>query len=170
MVQQQVGCLGCSLVPKVASCSTSLCCLASSQSRGFSCKHTLNSYCMLSASIPWAVHVTWWSTKPNCGEVHNALRVQLSSSAQSCPTLCAPMNRSTPGLPVHHQLPESTHTRVLRVGDAIQPSHPLSSPSPPALNLSPAWGQSSCIAKPLNMIEKFIPPMKVVKSVTNLSK
>ena len=60
---------------------------------------------------------------------------QFSSVAQSCPTLCDPMNCSTPGLPVHHQLPESTQTHVHRVGDAIQPSHPLSSPSPPALNL-----------------------------------
>ena len=58
--------------------------------------------------------------------------VQFSSVAQSCPTLCDPMNCSTPGLPVHHQLPESTQTHVHRVGDAIQPSHPLSSPSPPA--------------------------------------
>ena len=61
--------------------------------------------------------------------------VQLSSVAQSCPTLCNPMNRSMPGLPVHHQLPEFTQTHVHWVGDAIQPSHPLSSPSPPALNL-----------------------------------
>ena len=61
---------------------------------------------------------------------------QFSSVAQSCPTLCDPMNRSTPGLPVHHQLPESTQSHVHRVDDAIQPSHPLSSPSPPALNLS----------------------------------
>ena len=52
--------------------------------------------------------------------------------AQSCLTLCDPMNHSTPGLPVHHQLPEFTQTHVHRVGDAIQPSHPLSSPSPPA--------------------------------------
>ena len=56
----------------------------------------------------------------------------LRSVTQSCPTLCDPMNRSTPGLPVHHQLPEYTQTHVHRVGDAIQPSHPLSSPSPPA--------------------------------------
>ena len=62
--------------------------------------------------------------------------VQFSSVAQSCPTLCDPMNRSTPGLPVHHQLPEFTQTRVHRVSDAIQPSHPLSSPSPPAPNPS----------------------------------
>ena len=55
---------------------------------------------------------------------------------KSCPTLCDPMNRSTPGLPVHHQLLEFTQTHVHRVSDAIQPSHPLSSPSPPALNPS----------------------------------
>ena len=56
--------------------------------------------------------------------------------AQLCPTLCNPMNRSTPGLPVHHQLPEFTQIHVHRVGDAIQPSHPLLSPSPLAPNLS----------------------------------
>ena len=66
--------------------------------------------------------------------------VQFSSVAQSCPTLCDPMNRSTPGLPVHHQLLESTQTRDHWVGDAIQLSHPLSSPSPPALNLSQHQG------------------------------
>ena len=63
-------------------------------------------------------------------------RLSFSSVAQSCPTLCDLMNRSTPGLPVHHQLPEFTQTHVHWVSDAIQPSHPLSSPSPPALNLS----------------------------------
>ena len=63
-----------------------------------------------------------------------------SSVAQSCPTLCDPMNRSTPGLPVHHQLPEFTQTHVHRVGDAIQPSHPPSSPSPPASNPSQHQG------------------------------
>ena len=57
-------------------------------------------------------------------------------SSQSCPTLCDPMNLSTPGLPVHHQLPEFTQTHVHRVGDAIQPSHHLLSPSPPAPNPS----------------------------------
>ena len=62
--------------------------------------------------------------------------VQFSSVAQSCPTLCDPMNCSTPGLPVHHQLPEFTQTHVHQVSDAIQPSHPLSSPSPPAPNPS----------------------------------
>ena len=62
--------------------------------------------------------------------------VQFSSVTQSHPTLCYPVNHSTPGLPVHHQLPEFTQTHVHRVGDAIQPSHPLSSPSPPAPNPS----------------------------------
>jgi len=65
--------------------------------------------------------------------------VEFSSVTQSCLTLCYPMNHSTPGLPVHHQLPEFTQTHVHRVGDAIPPSHPLSSPSPPAPN--PYWHQ-----------------------------
>ena len=65
---------------------------------------------------------------------------QFSSVAQSCPALCDPMDRSTPDLPVPHQLPESAQTHVHCVGDAIQPSHPLSSPSPPALNLSQHQG------------------------------
>ena len=66
--------------------------------------------------------------------------VQFSSFAQLCPTLCDPMNRSTQGLPVHHQLPEFTQTHVHRVSDAIQPSPPLSSPSPPAPNPSQHQG------------------------------
>jgi len=61
---------------------------------------------------------------------------QIRSVAQLCLTLCDPMNRSTPGLPVHHQLPEFTQTHVHQVSDAIQPSHPLSSPSPFAPNPS----------------------------------
>ena len=65
---------------------------------------------------------------------------QFSSVSQSWPTLCNPMNCSTPGLPVHHQLPEFTQTHIHRVCDAIQPSHPLSSPSPPAP--SPSQHQS----------------------------
>ena len=63
-----------------------------------------------------------------------------SSVTQSCPTHCDPMDCSTPGLPVHCQLPEFTQTHVHRVGDTIQPSHPLSSPSPPAFNLSQNQG------------------------------
>ena len=62
--------------------------------------------------------------------------VQYSSVAQLCPTLRDPMNRSTPGFPVHHQLPEFTQTHIHQVSDAIQTSHPLSSPSPPAPNPS----------------------------------
>ena len=76
-------------------------------------------------------HVSWVSCIGRW-----VLSVQFSSVAQSCPTLCDPMNCSTPGLPVHHQLPEFTQTHVHRVSDAIQPSHPRSSPSPPALNPS----------------------------------
>ena len=68
--------------------------------------------------------------------IYYTTSVQFSSVSQSCPTLCDPMNCSTPGLPVHHQLPEFTQTHVHRVGDAIQPSHPLSFPSPPAPNPS----------------------------------
>ena len=73
---------------------------------------------------------TSWATR----EALFSLQVQFSSVAQSCPTLCDPMNDSTPGLPVHHQLPEFTQTHVHWVSDAIQPSHPLSSLSPPAPN------------------------------------
>ena len=68
------------------------------------------------------------------------IRAQFSSVAQSRPTLCDPVDRSTPGLPVHHQLPEFTQTRVYGVGDAIQPSHPLLSPSPPTFNFSQHQG------------------------------
>ena len=71
----------------------------------------------------------WWE----CELVESLCRtVQFSSVAQSCLILCDPMNRSTPGLPVHHHLQEFTKTHFHRVSDAIQPSHPLSSPSPPA--------------------------------------
>ena len=66
--------------------------------------------------------------------------VQFSSIAQSCPTLCDPMDCSMPGFPVHHQLPEFTQTHVHWVSDSIQPSHPLSSPSPPIFNLSQHQG------------------------------
>ena len=78
----------------------------------------------------------WWGFCPH----HISIFVQFSSVAQSCPTLCDPMNRSTPGLPVHHQLLEITQTHVHRVSDAIQPSHPLLSPSPPSPNPSQHQG------------------------------
>ena len=90
--------------------------------------------------------MTYSTTIPRNGleEMKNKLAleltIQFSSVAQSCPTLCDPMNRSTPGLPVHHQLPEFTQTHVHRGSDAIQPSHPLSSLSPPAPNPSQHQG------------------------------
>ena len=71
--------------------------------------------------------------------------VQFSSVAQSCPTLGDPMNRSMPGLPVHHQLPEFTQTHVHQANDAIQPSHPPSTPSPPAPNPSQHQSLFQCI-------------------------
>ena len=81
---------------------------------------------------------------PDCGLsfdfLNKIFKNQFSSVSQSCLTLCDPMDCSTPGLPVHHQLLEFTQTHVHWVSDAIQPSHPLSSPSPPALNLSEHQG------------------------------
>ena len=76
-------------------------------------------------SLSWSLLRTFFSDS-----------VQFSSIAQSCPTLCDPIDGRMPGLPVHHQLLEFTQTHVHWAGDAIQPSHPLSSPSPPAFNLS----------------------------------
>ena len=85
-----------------------------------------------SSILAWRIP---WTEEP--GGLHSPFSsVQFSSVAQSCPTPCDPRNRSTPGLPVHHQLPEFTQTHVQWVGDAIQPSHPRSSPFPPALNPS----------------------------------
>ena len=84
-----------------------------------------------------------------------AVQSQFSSVAQSCPTLCDPMNRSTPGLPVHHQRPEFTQTHIHWVSDAIQPSHPLSSPSPLAPN--PSQHQSLFLFR-----RGFLPPPPVL--------
>ena len=81
----------------------------------------------------WKVSVLQHSS---CLVVQCSHLYTFSSVTQSCPTLCDPMECSMPGLPVHHQLPEFTQTHVHRVSDAIQPSHPLSSPSPPTFNLS----------------------------------
>ena len=98
------------------------------------------------------IKITWKNDKPiwteQCPLMKEKLQAakelirsdQIRSVAQSCPTLCDPMNRSTPGLPVHHQLREFTQTHVHRVSDAIQPSHPLLSPSPPAPNPSQHQG------------------------------
>ena len=88
--------------------------------------------------IPQAVHWPQNKNKQKIAYQENDLQRQLqfSSVAQSCPTVCNPMNHSTLGLPVHHQLPGFTQIHIHRVGDAIQPSHPLSSPFTPAPNPS----------------------------------
>ena len=100
-------------------------------------------------SLLWGIFPTQGSNPglPHCTQTlyqlsHQGsfISVQFSSVTQSCPTICDPMDHSTPGLPVHHQLPEFTQTHVHRLGDAIQPSHLLSFPSPPALNLSQHQG------------------------------
>jgi len=80
--------------------------------------------------------IAWLDLLAVQGTLNGISSVQFSSVIQSCLTLCDPMNHSTPGLPVHHQLLEFTQTNIHRVSDAIQPSHPLSSPSPPAPNPS----------------------------------
>ena len=95
-------------------------------------------------SIPQ--YLGWYLKYASLGNLYISLwdgreyEVQFSSVAQACPTPCNPMNCSMPGLPVHHKLPDFTHTHAHRVGDAIQPSHPLSSPSPPAFDLSQHQG------------------------------
>ena len=100
----------------------------------------------MSCTTPNILVLMFWPPAPHTvtlleiGSEQRFSSVQFSSVAQSCPTLCDPMNHGTPGLPVHHQLPEFTQTHVHRVSDAIQPSHPLSSPSPPAPNPSQRQG------------------------------
>ena len=85
----------------------------------------------------WKQRQTLFSRAPKSLQVVTQFSsVQFSSATQLCPTLCDPMNHSMPGLPVHHQFPESNQTHIHWVSDTIQPSHALSSPSPPALNLS----------------------------------
>ena len=79
---------------------------------------------------------SWLKTQHSKYEDHGIWSYQFSSVAQSCLTLCNPMNSSTPGLPVHHQLLEFTYTHLNWISDAIQSSHPLFSLSPPALNPS----------------------------------
>ena len=97
-----------------------------------SARHSLNSFANNSKQS-----VQGRFSKPQLTLVNCA---QVSSVTQSCLTLCDPMDCSTPAHPAHHQLPEPTQTHVHPVGDAIQPSHPLSSPSPPAFNLSQHQG------------------------------
>ena len=91
---------------------------------------------LLCLSLPLLPALNVSHSRVNLSSHHQFSSVQFSSVTQSCLTLCDPMNRSTPSLPVHHRLPEFTQTRVHRVSDAIQPSHPLSSPSSPAPNPS----------------------------------
>ena len=109
----------------------------SSRPPGFSLSVCLGCY---NKTIDWMAYKLQKLTAHCSGDCKYKTRVlacqSVSSVTQSCPTLCDPMNRSTPGLPVLHQLPEFTQTHVHRVSDAIQPSHPLSSPSPPAPNPS----------------------------------
>ena len=96
----------------------------------------------------WLSHFTlnWWLITLSLSLFFfYSWSVEFSSVAQSCPTLCDPMNHNTPGLSVHHQLPEFTQTHVHWLTDAIQPSHPLFSPSPPALNLSQHQGLSQWV-------------------------
>ena len=97
----------------------------------------------LAGYSPWSrKNWTWLSEKTTTTtrQALNAISVQFNSVTQSCPTLCDPMDCSTPVLPVYHQLLEFTQTHVHWVGDAIYPSHPLSSPSPLALNVSQHQG------------------------------
>ena len=108
----------------------------------------------------------WWTTVHGIARVRHNLAtkpspplfhymVQFSSVAQLCPTLCHPMNGSTPGPPVHHQFPESTQTHVHWISDAIQPSHPLLSPSSPAFNLSQHQGLFKWVSS-LHQVAKIL--------------
>jgi len=89
------------------------------------------------------------------GKTTRPARCQFSSVPKSCLTLCNPMDCSTPGLLVHHQLPELAQAHVHQVGDAIQPSHPLSSPSPPAFNLSQNQGLLQSVSS-LHQVAKVL--------------
>ena len=88
--------------------------------------------------LPWQGVLYHWATWK--AQRLTDIAFQFSSVTQSCLTLCNPTDCSMPGFPIHHQLPKLTQTHVHRVGDAIQPSHPLLSPSPPIFNLSQHWG------------------------------
>ena len=111
-------------------------------------KHVTNSTFGLGTYVYlWLIYVDVW-LKPTQS-------VQFSSVAQLCPTLCSPMNRSTPGLPIHPQLPEFTQTHIHWVSDAIQPSHPLSSPSPPAPNPSQHQGLFQWVSSSYQMAKVF---------------
>ena len=95
----------------------------------------------------WIRWPNYWSFSISSSNEYSeliAFQFSFSSVTQLCLTLCDPMDHSTPGLPVHHQLPESTQTHVHGVSDAIQPSYPLSSPSPPAFSLSQHYSLFQC--------------------------
>jgi len=102
----------------------------------------LNWWCIWEYMCLWKCHsvnlkyVFFMKCKLHFKRLTKEKYYQIRSVARLCPTLCDPMNRSMPDLPVHHQLPEFTQTHVHRVSDAIQPAHPLSSPSPPVPNPS----------------------------------
>ena len=107
----------------------------------------INSHCTyMYVCVFFYLFVYWWACRlleyiGCCDYVTNNIGMhQFSSVAQSCPTLCNPMDCNTPGLHVHHQLPEFTQAHLHWVSDTIQPSHPLLSPSPPAFNLSQHQG------------------------------
>ena len=95
----------------------------------------ITDFFFLNTDLAW-LEIDTGNQSPNWLLKNLLLTIQFSSVAQSCPNLCNPINCSTPGLPVHHQLPEFTQTHVHWVADAIQPFHALSSPSPPAPNPS----------------------------------
>ena len=99
-------------------------------------------FCMIRLYISGSTHLcSFYLYCVVCASDNQFVSIPLLSSvAQSCSSLCDPMDCSTPGLPVHHQLPELAQTHIHQVGDAIQPPHPLSSPSPPALSLSQHQG------------------------------
>ena len=105
--------------------------VAMPSSRGFSRPRDQTHISYICCTGSWVLY--HWAT-------WEALFLRISSVTQSCPTHCDPMDCSMPGFPVHHQLLEFTQTHVHRVSDAIQPSHPLLSPSPPTLNLSQHQG------------------------------
>ena len=102
------------------------------------CLHVCSILCFFSFPLPLGPASSSLS-------LFSSVCVQFSSVALSCPTLWDPVDCSTPGFPVHHQLPEFTQTHVHWVGDAIQPSHPLLCPSPPAFNLSQHQGLSQWV-------------------------
>ena len=117
----------------------------------------------------WEAHPPQLDSSPHSLQVEKSLRsnedpaqskinkIQFSSATQSCLTLGNPMDCSMPGFPVHHQLPEFTQTHVHWVGDAIQTSHPLLSPSPPAFNLSQHQGFSQRVSS-LHQVAKVLEP------------